>query len=830
MKKSSLPRQQLEIENAELRNRLEEAEETLRAIRGGEVDAFVVTEAENTRIVPLEGADDPYYAMVEAMNEGAVSLILDGTIFFCNPCFSEMVKTAPEKLIGSLFQNLVAPDEQSAFAMLLTATKKGAVREEFHLQTTMGGHISVQLSVRQMEMEGLSIVVTDLTERKRAEQALHESEENFRALVENASDLIAVLNQDGTLRYVNPAIKQVLGYTVAEVTSKSIYEFFHPEDIPHVMQAVAYRLENSDVSAGIMEIRARHADGTWRILEGQGGNLLANQSVRGIVLNFHNITERIQREREMEAIITVSGALRLADTLDEMLPVLLDKTLEVMSATQGAIWLYDPMKDEMHTVVTRGWAELATPPEKPGEGINGLVFATGLPYISREINLDLKLPENVRRCIPPGIGGATIPIRSRDSVIGTFNVNVALPREITPREVSLLTTLSEIAGNAIQRSRLHERTQRDAQHFAALHAIDVSINTSNDLNSTLNMLLEDVIRLLKVSAADVLLFNSSTLMLEYSAGKGFHSGAIKKSQLRLGEGAAERVALEGRTLIIPDLRTVESEFARNDLLTGEEFVSYYGVPLITKGKIIGLLEIFNRSPLTPDADWLDFMEMLASQAAIAISSATLFQDLQRSNVELLQAYDTTIEGWSRAVDLRDHETEGHSQRVTELTLQLARAQGLSDEEIACVRRGALLHDIGKMGVPDGILLKPGPLTDEEWVIMRRHPLYAFDLLSPVEFLRPALDIPYCHHEKWDGTGYPRGLKGEQIPMAARLFAVVDVWDALRSDRPYRKAWSEEKALEYIQSLSGTYFDPKATELFLKMMERDGQNSSLNEDL
>jgi putative nucleotidyltransferase with HDIG domain len=201
---------------------------------------------------------------------------------------------------------------------------------------------------------------------------------------------------------------------------------------------------------------------------------------------------------------------------------------------------------------------------------------------------------------------------------------------------------------------------------------------------------------------------------------------------------------------------------------------------------------------------------------VAIDNTEMFNDLQRSNIELALAYDTTLEGWSCALDLRDKETEGHTQRVTEATVELARSLGVTDADLIHMRRGALLHDIGKMGIPDSILLKPGPLTDEEWVIMRKHPVYAFELLSPITFLRPALDIPYCHHEKWDGSGYPRGLKGEQIPVAARIFAVVDVWDALRSDRPYRAGWPLDKISRYIQEQTGTHFDPDITEAFLRI--------------
>jgi cyclic di-GMP phosphodiesterase len=191
--------------------------------------------------------------------------------------------------------------------------------------------------------------------------------------------------------------------------------------------------------------------------------------------------------------------------------------------------------------------------------------------------------------------------------------------------------------------------------------------------------------------------------------------------------------------------------------------------------------------------------------------------LRDANTQLLSAYEATIEGWSHALDLRDRETEGHSRRVTQLTVKLAQALGISDHEIMHIRRGALLHDMGKIGIPDSILHKPDKLTDEEWKIMRSHPQLAYDMLYPIEYLRPALEIPLTHHEKWDGTGYPRGLKSEEIPIVARLFAVVDVWDALTSDRPYRPAWSQEEARAYIREQSGKHFDPQVVDLFFKVV-------------
>jgi putative nucleotidyltransferase with HDIG domain len=231
-----------------------------------------------------------------------------------------------------------------------------------------------------------------------------------------------------------------------------------------------------------------------------------------------------------------------------------------------------------------------------------------------------------------------------------------------------------------------------------------------------------------------------------------------------------------------------------------------------------VLETFHRAPLDPDEEWLDFLQTLAGQAAIAIEDAQLFQNLQKSNIELLQAYDATIEGWSRALDLRDKETEGHTRRVTEMAIMLGGKFGMSDKELQYVRWGGLLHDIGKMAVPDRILLKPDTLTSEETEIMKQHPLFALQMLSAIHYLKPALDIPYCHHERWDGTGYPRGLKGEEIPLAARIFAIADVYDALSSDRPYRSRWAEADVIEYIRQHAASIFDPQIVNVFLQMTE------------
>jgi PAS domain S-box-containing protein len=366
------------------------------------------------------------------------------------------------------------------------------------------------------------------------------------------------------------------------------------------------------------------------------------------------------------------------------------------------------------------------------------------------------------------------------------------------------------------RKQAEMQIQRQISQLTSLHAIGVAITASLDLHNTLEALLERISEQLHVDAATVLLVNRHTHMLDIAASRGLVHSFGATVVVRPDEGMAGVAFLTHRPVAIPSLQAENMNSARDRQLASV-YCAYFALPLRARGEVKGVLEIMHKTPFDPDPQWWVFVEALAMQAAIAIDTAALFEQLQSAHAELTHSYDATIEGWSRALDLRDHETEGHSARVTELSLQLARRMRLQPEELDHIRRGALLHDIGKMGVPDRILLKPGLLSTDEWEVMRLHPIHAYKWLAPIPFLHPALSIPYAHHEKWDGTGYPRGLKGEQIPLAARIFAVVDVWDALRSSRPYRSAWPEEQVTAHIHALAGTHFDPRVVAAFLELL-------------
>jgi response regulator RpfG family c-di-GMP phosphodiesterase len=549
---------------------------------------------------------------------------------------------------------------------------------------------------------------------------------------------------------------------------------------------------------------------------------LARQAAVAIE-NARLYAEAQRRLKELEIINHLSTSLRVTQGVDEMLPILLNETLQLVDTPHGSIWLYDPTSDRLVQRVASGAdAKIKHTALNLMDGIIGHTFRTGSAHYSSDLKKDALLFPGNRDSIPAGLAGASIPIQSTAGPVGVMVVAVETGKQIAD-EINLLTILAEITGNAIHRAQLYDQSQRQVRRLTSLRDIDAAIASSFDLRLTLNILMDHTLNHLNVDAVNIGLYHPDLQTLTYLPGVGFNIPSPTRPQVRIGEGLAGKVILKQQICHITNLQSAP-EASHEQLIKREGFVTYIGIPLIVKGQIKGVFEIFHRMPLSPTPDWMEFLHTLAGQAAIAIDSSQLFENLQRSNQELIQAYDTTLEGWARALELRDRETEGHTRRVTELTIRLARYMGVRDSDLVNIHRGVLLHDIGKMGVPDHILKKKGELTKEEWAEMCQHPVYAYNLLSPISFLRGVLDIPYCHHEHWDGSGYPRGLKGEQIPLAARIFSVVDNWDALLSDRPYRKAWPQEKVIKHLKEIAGTMLDPRIVEIFLEMMEKEGNGT------
>lgn len=666
-------------------------------------------------------------------------------------------------------------------------------------------------------------VAEDITEHKKAVQLLLESEERYRNILDVAPVGIAV-HQDGKIVFANPAGLALMGTQSPEdMVGKPIAEVIHPEGLETALDRIR-RMLAGEKELYPVEDRYVRLDGKVIDVEVMASplNYEGRPAVQVIV---RDITEQKKAEdqkrrrlAELELLDKVTAALRQARSISEAVPILLRETLAAMAFPAGSVWLYDASTDELRMEAAEGWiSKLPLKIHRPEEGIAGLVFSTGKSHVSADFSVDPATHPGLRAAVPPGWGGAAVPILALEGPIGVFFVSSPSSRAVHAEEVSLLESLARMAGIALQRMALYEETLRKFGQLQTMRTIDQTIANILDLRLALDIICAQAQEKLAVDAVGVLLFSPYELTLSWAAGRGFRGSSYGLARIKLGEGYAGRAALEQRTVVVEDIRVSEPPFRRLQALAAEGFVSYAAAPLVVRGQLKGLMEVFQRFPARRGKEWVEFFESLALQTAIAVDNLQLYENLQRSNVELLSAYEATIEGWARALDLRDKETEGHTRRVTELAEAVARAMDVPDAQILHLRRGAMLHDVGKIGVPDSILLKPGELTEEEWEVMRRHPVLAYEMLSAIEYLKPAVEIPYCHHEKWDGRGYPRGLKGEQIPLAARIFAVVDVFDALTSDRPYRKAWTRQKALDYIRKEAGRHFDPRVVEVFMRVV-------------
>ncbi|MCR4319395.1 MAG: PAS domain S-box protein [Candidatus Brocadiaceae bacterium] len=671
----------------------------------------------------------------------------------------------------------------------------------------------------------MSKTVGDDIDRAEAKRRCDEEEiHKLLHAIEQSPVVIMITSTAGNIEYVNPKFTQITGYTKEEVIGKNPRILKWGETPPEEYKRLWDTITSGGTWQGEFHNRKKSGKLFW-----ESAAISPVRNAEGTITHFmaikEDITEIKQNEQRVKAQHAVIQILVESSTIEEASLKIIKVVCECLAWDVGELWLVDKqngvlcLAESWHspTIELPGFEAITRKTTfAPGIGLPGRVWQSGKPVWVVDVAQDVGFPR-AEVAVKEGLRGAfCFPVEGNREVIGVIDFLSRTTRQPDNDLINMMTAIGRQIGLFIIRKQSEEQTKIQLQRISALHEVDIAIAGSFDLRVSLNIFLEKVVTLLKADAADMLILDKHMLRLEYVTGRDFLSDAIKTLHVSLSDEMLGRAVSERHLINIPDLREVKDTFNRARILSDEGFVSYYAVPLVAKGYVNGVLEIVHRIPFRPDQDWLNFLDVLATQAAVVIDGAMLFEELRHANVELMMAYDGTIEGWARALDLRDKETEGHSRRVTNMTVKVAEAMGIRNEELAHVRRGALLHDIGKMGIPDRILHKPAPLTDKEWVIMRKHPAYAYELLWPIVNLRPAIDIPYCHHEKWDGTGYPRGLRGDQIPMAARIFAVVDVWDAMIFDRPYRKGWAKEKAIEYTRSNAGIHFDPKVAEVFLGM--------------
>lgn len=587
--------------------------------------------------------------LVEASTDGILLESLDGRILDSNKVAETMYGYTHEEFLNLNVKDLVSP--------LFLVDKSDYIEWELDHKDLLtdipnirkdGTVFPVEVSTRLAKIENQKYAVAyirDITERKKVEQAILESEEKFRTLAQTAAAGIFIYKH-GPFVYVNPMWTEITGFGDDELGRLKFLDLVTPGSKDQVEKYFQERLQN-DTSVKRYETQIQAKSGQKKWVDITISNILY-EGEHAFIGTAVDITDRKQKENELEMVAKISEALRVALTRDEIRPTVLREVMNFLEIDGALISTIEHGKDLSYIKRAMGcWAPLDMITRKIDEGLTGYIIATGKTYINNHASHD---------------------------------PHFAFPE--------LLTNLSSIAG----------------------------------------------------------------------------------------------------------------------------------VPLITKGETIGALLIGSTHILSDNE--IRLLKTIGDMTASAIHRSDLYEQTSLQAHELKLAYDATLEGWAHALELRDKETQGHSLRIANMTIKLAKRMGYESEDLENLRRGALLHDIGKMGVPDTILLKPGSLTEDEWALMQKHPVYAREMLIDLPYFKDAIDIPYCHHEWWDGSGYPRGLMSTEIPLVARIFSIVDSWDALISDRPYRKAWTKRDALSHIIDQSGNHFDPDVVNAFVQMLREE----------
>ena len=736
---------------------------------------------------------------LDSMNDAVFISDLDGNFIDFNEAFATFHKftdkTECAKTLAEYpgFLEVFWPDGTLAdlkdWAVPRALRGESAMNAEYHLrrkdtgETWVGSYSFAPIRAADGRITGSVVVGRDITEQKKVQAEFLETRERFEIGFERSAIGMALNDLQGRFIKVNETMSKMFGKTREELIGVHFDDLTYYEDL-ELGHFAFPKLMSGEIPAILMEKRYLRADGQpfWASLT---STLMRDSENKPtfIMTQIMDINERRVAEEKSKK--------------DQ-------KTLQLfIQYAPAAIAMFD--KEMRYMAVSSRFLEdyrISDP------NIIGKTHYEVFPEIGdawKQIH---------QRCLKGAVERCSAdPFPRADGRVDWVRWEIH-PWYEQNGEVSGIFLFSEVISDLVT---AREKIETQLNRLSSLHSIDVAIASTFDMRLMLDVVLQQVMANLKVDAADILLYDQGINALVFSAEKGFHVHHPRDFTVPLGQGLAGKTALDRKPLFVPDLLKTSIKLIRSWLVRDEEFKTYYGIPLIVKGQLKGVVEVFYRTERIPDAEWEDYFVTLAGQAAIAVDNAEIYEGLRSANFNLTMAYDATIEGWSRAMDLRDRETEDHTIRVTDLTLRLMNEFGVSASELNHIRRGCLLHDIGKLGVPDVILHKPGPLDEDEWVIMRQHPKLAYELLFPIDYLRPALDIPYGHHEKWDGSGYPRGIKGNQIPLSARIFAVVDVWDALTSDRPYRKAWPIDKTIEYIQSQSGSHFDPEVVQVFMRLM-------------
>jgi PAS domain S-box-containing protein len=725
-------------------------------------------------------------------NSRDIILVVDktGRVIYRAPSNYAILGRTDQEAVGLNIFDLIHPGDLQSVQKIFkrVARKSGAVADiQVRAQHVNGQYLWLDGTVtnltREPSIRGLVVNYTDITDRKKTGEELVSNERRFRTLIERSHDCISLIDADNKRLYYSPSITRILGYTPEELVGTDAHSLTHPDDLEEMQRlgAELRRIPNKSIT---YQARMHAKDGSWKWIEAIATNLLDDADIGAIVINFADISERIQTEERIK--ISERSFREFLETMN-LAALIMD--------TDGRV---EFINDSLLSLT----------------GLSR-VDVIGESFSTRFLNSENKYYSFFSN----GVAISKIPqqfegtIKTRKGTTRLISWNTSMIKGLSGEATGIACLGEDIT----EFRKNEERVQLQVQRVSALHAIDVVISSSFDARIVFSVIVDQIMKQMGVDAVSIMTFDPIEKKLTSVADRGFLYPEKRPTEVSLGESHSAMAILERQTIFHLDENTSDGILSKT--FDQEGFVVGYSTPMTIKGQVKGVVEVFNRTPLEPDTGWMEFYETLAGQAAIATENDEMFQRLERALADLTAAYDSTLEGWVKALDLRDKETIGHTQRVAMMVVRFALELGVSGDDLVNIRRGALLHDIGKMGIPDEILNKAGPLTEDERLIIQRHPQYAYELLQPIHYLRSALDIPYAHHERWDGQGYPRGLKGEEIPLSARIFSVVDVWDALGSTRSYREKWDNDKTVAYLEEQSGKKFDPSIVKVFIDLYQR-----------